>query len=140
QKLTGEAACAQPGDPKRRVAIVLDDKVISSPQVDPSVQCKTGINGGSTQITGQFSQAEAEDLAVLIEGGALPVPVEVIERRTVGPTLGADAIEASAQAAVIGVILTALFVIVVYRLVGFLAAIALACYGLISYAALVALQ
>ncbi|MQA79421.1 MAG: protein translocase subunit SecD [Streptosporangiales bacterium] len=139
QQLTGEAACAQPGDPKRRVAIVLDDKVISSPQVDPSIQCQAGMSGGSTQITGSFSQGEANDLAVLIEGGALPVPVEIIERRTVGPTLGADAIDASAKAGIIGVILTGLFIIVVYRLVGFLAAIALGCYALISYATLVAL-
>ena len=75
----------------------------------------------------------------LIKGGALPVPVEVIEQRTVGPTLGAAAIEASAKAAVIGVALTALFIIVVYRLLGGLAAVALGCYALISYAALVAL-
>src|SRR5690606_3079306 len=49
-RLTGEAACNPAGDPKRRVAIVLDDKVISSPQVDPSVACGAGITGGSTQI------------------------------------------------------------------------------------------
>ncbi len=49
--LTGAAACAPAGDPTRRVAIVLDDKVISSPQVDPSVACRTGITGGSTQIS-----------------------------------------------------------------------------------------
>ncbi|HZG03348.1 MAG TPA: protein translocase subunit SecD [Streptomyces sp.] len=138
-ELTGEAACAQPGDPRRRVAIVLDDRVISSPQVDPSVACDTGITGGSTQITGSFSQEEAKELALLIDGGALPVPVEIIEQRTVGPTLGAEAIRASAWAAVIGTALTALFIIAVYRLLGALAAVALACYGLISYAALVAL-
>lgn len=138
-KLTGDAACKPPGDPGRRVAIVLDDKVISSPQVDPSVACDVGITGGSTQITGRFSDAEAKDLAALIQGGALPVPVEVIEQRTVGPTLGADAIEASGEAAVIGVIATALFIAVVYRLVGALAAISLACYAVLSYAALVLL-
>jgi SecD/SecF fusion protein len=138
-KLTGDAACERPGDPRRRVAIVLDDKVISSPQVDPSVACDVGITGGSTQITGQFSDAEAKDLAALIQGGALPVPVDVIEQRTVGPTLGADAIKASGGAAVIGVVATALFIAVVYRLVGGLAAISLACYAVLSYAALVLL-
>ncbi|MEE1939309.1 protein translocase subunit SecD [Streptomyces sp. TRM 70361] len=137
--LTGEAACSPPGDPERRVAIVLDERVISSPQVDPSVQCDVGITGGSTQITGSFSREEARELALLIDGGALPVPVEIIEQRTVGPTLGEEAIEASAWAAVIGTALTALFIIVVYRLLGFLAVVALACYGLIAYAALVAL-
>ncbi|MCT2588473.1 protein translocase subunit SecD [Streptomyces sp. N2-109] len=136
--LTGEAACAQPGDPSRRVAIVLDKKIISSPQVDPSVSCGTGITGGTTQITGSFSQQEAKELGLLINGGALPVPVDLIEQRTVGATLGDEAIEASARAAVIGVTLTALFIVCVYRLLGGLAAVALACYGLISYAALLA--
>ena len=136
QQLTGTAACAPPGDPQRRVAIVLDDQVISSPQVDPSVACDVGIAGGATQITGDFTPDEAKDLAVLIRGGALPVPVEVIEQRTVGPTLGAAAIEASAQAALIGVALTAVFIMVVYRLLGALAVVALASYALISYATL----
>ena len=138
-QVTGDAACQAPGDPRRRVAIMLDDQVISSPQVDPSVACDVGIAGGTTQITGQFTTDEAKDLAVLIRGGALPVPVEVIEQRTVGPTLGEAAIDASAKAAVIGVALTGLFIIVVYRLLGGLATIALAGYALISYAALVAL-
>ncbi|MEU4834786.1 protein translocase subunit SecD [Streptosporangium sp. NPDC023615] len=138
-KLTGKAACASPGDPKRRVAIVLDDKVIVSPQVNEDVACNVGLPGSSTQITGDFTAEEAGDLALLIKGGSLPVPVEIIEQRTVGPTLGSAAIAASAQAAVIGIALTALFIIVTYRLVGLIAAAALACYALISYAALVGL-
>ncbi|MEU6389548.1 protein translocase subunit SecD [Streptomyces sp. NPDC046939] len=138
-RLTGEAACHAAGDPARRVAIALDDKIISSPQVDPSVACRTGITGGSTQITGSFDDREAKDLALLINGGALPVPVETVEQRTVGPTLGADAIRASAWAAVIGTALTSLFIIAVYRIMGLLATVALACYGLVSYAALAAL-
>ncbi|WP_406724130.1 protein translocase subunit SecD [Streptomyces sp. GD-15H] len=138
-KLTGQAACNPAGDPKRRVAIVLDNKIISSPQVDPSVACGAGITGGSTQITGSFTSEESKELALLIHGGALPVPVETVEQRTVGPTLGAEAIESSAWAAVVGTALTALFIIVVYRLMGFLATVALACYGVISYAALAGL-
>ncbi|MFC9547271.1 protein translocase subunit SecD [Streptomyces sp. NPDC014603] len=137
--LTGEAACNPEGDPKRRVAIVLDDKIISSPQVHPSVACKVGITGGTTQITGSFSSDDAKELALLIKGGALPVPVETVEQRTVGPTLGAEAIEASAWAALVGTALTALFIIVVYRLMGLIATVALACYGVISYAGLAAL-
>ncbi|MGW6653221.1 preprotein translocase subunit SecD [Streptomyces sp. CB02130] len=139
KKLTGEAACHPAGDDRRRVAIVLDEKVISSPQVDPSVGCRAGLPSGATQITGSFSADEARDLALLIKGGALPVPVEIVEQRTVGPTLGAAAIEASAQAALIGAAATALFITVVYRLFGALAAVALGAYGVISYAALVAL-
>lgn len=138
-ELTGEAACAAPGDPARRAAIVLDGKVISSPQVDSSVACGTGITGGTTRITGGFSQEEARELALLVNGGALPVPVETVEQRTVGPTLGAEAIESSAWAAAIGITLTAVFITVVYRLMGALAALALGCYALISYAALLAL-
>ncbi|MFG3549517.1 protein translocase subunit SecD [Streptomyces sp. NPDC047725] len=137
-EVTGEAACNPAGDPKRRVAIVLDNKIISAPQVDPSVACKAGIAGGSTQITGSFDDAEARELALLIKGGALPVPVETVEQRTIGATLGDEAISAGAWAAVIGTALTALFIIVVYRLMGALATLALICYGLISYAALAA--
>ncbi|MFJ9751591.1 protein translocase subunit SecD [Streptomyces chartreusis] len=137
--VTAQAACHPAGDPQRRVAIVLDNKIISSPQVDPSVGCGTGIPGGTTQITGTFDDAEARELALLISGGALPVPVETVEQRTVGATLGEAAIEAAAWAAAIGTTLTALFIIAVYRLMGLLATAALLCYGLISYAALAAL-
>ncbi|MEU3661055.1 protein translocase subunit SecD [Streptomyces sp. NPDC032940] len=137
-EVTGEAACHPAGDPQRRVAIVLDDKIISSPQVDPSVACGAGIAGGSTQITGSFDDAEARELALLVKGGALPVPVETVEQRTIGATLGDEAISAGAWAAVIGTALTALFIIVVYRLMGVLATVALLCYGVISYAALAA--
>ncbi|WP_283133249.1 protein translocase subunit SecD [Rhizohabitans arisaemae] len=138
-KLTGTAACAPMNDPKRLVAIVLDNKIISSPQVNPDVNCNVGIVGGSTQITGDFTAEESKELAALISGGALPVPVEIIEQRTVGPTLGVQAIDASFKAAIIGVVLTGLFIIIVYRLSGLMAAIALCFYGLISYAALVAI-
>ena len=136
-ELTGKAACNPDGDPKRRVAIVLDNDVISSPQVDPSVACNVGITGGSTQITGDFSKGDAQNLAALINGGALPVPVEVIEQRVVGPTLGQAAIDASVEAAIIGIVLTGIFIIVIYRLMGFLATLALACYALIAYAMLI---
>ncbi|MGW2473162.1 protein translocase subunit SecD [Streptomyces sp. NPDC001665] len=138
-RLTGEAACHPVQDERRRVAIVLDQRVISSPQVSPTVSCGSGLPSGSTQITGSFSADEARELAVLIEGGALPVPVEIVEQRTVGPTLGAAAIDASARAALIGAAATGLFIVVIYRLFGALAALALAAYGVISYAALVAL-
>ncbi|MFI9848080.1 protein translocase subunit SecD [Nonomuraea sp. NPDC051941] len=139
QRMSGAAACEPVGDPKRRVAIVLDDEVISSPPLDPSIPCRTGISGGSADITGSFTHDEARDLAVLIKGGALPVPLTIVEQRTVGPTLGAAAIDASAKAAVAGLVLTAAFIVAVYRMSGLLSTLALACYGLISYAALVAM-
>ncbi|MEU4766982.1 protein translocase subunit SecD [Actinosynnema sp. NPDC023794] len=139
QRVTAEAACSPPGDPKRRVAFVLDGEVVSAPQVDVSTVCGTGMIGGSTSITGQFGQAEAEELALVIRSGALPVPVEVVEQRTVGPTLGAEAIEASARAAIIGVALTGLFLVFVYRLAGLVAVLALGGYAALAYAAMLAI-
>lgn len=138
-QVTGEAACAPVGSPQRRVAIVLDEEVISSPEVDPSIECDQGISGGPTSITGNFTEQEAKDLALLIRAGALPVPVEVVEQRTIGPTLGDAAISASIEAAIIGGLLTIGYVIVYYRLLGVLAGIALLAYGLLSYAALLAI-
>ncbi|MFV2171846.1 protein translocase subunit SecD [Actinomadura sp. LOL_016] len=137
QQMTAEAAC-KAGD-ERRAAIILDGRVISSPGVVESVPCGVGISGGSTQITGDFTPDEAKDLAALIQGGSLPVPVKIIEQRVVGPTLGEEAIDASARAAIIGIALTALFITAVYRIAGFLSIIALCAYALISYAALVAI-
>jgi SecD/SecF fusion protein len=139
ERLTAQAACAAPGDPLRRIAIVLDDKIISSPQVEPETRCGVGMIGDRMQITGQFTQAEARELALLINAGALPVPVDIVEQRTVGPTLGAAAIEDSARAAVIGVALTALFLVVVYWLAGAIAVLALLGYAAVSYAALLAI-
>ena len=139
-QLTGRAACAPAGDPRRRIAIVLDRAAISSPEVAPDVGCNQGIGDGGTAITGQFSEAEAKELALLIRAGALPVPVEVVEQRTIGPTLGDAAVKASVEAAVIGAALTILYMVAYYRLLGGLAAIALLAYGLTSFAALLALR
>jgi SecD/SecF fusion protein len=138
QQITSEASCArvEGRTPQDRVAIVLDDQIISSPTVQSG--CPEGIPGGSTQISGGFNQESANDLAVLIEGGALPLDVEIIEQRTVGPTLGQDAIDASVRAALIGLALTGIFICIVYRLMGFLATLALAAYTLMAYALLVA--
>ncbi|MEE2036508.1 protein translocase subunit SecD [Nocardiopsis sp. CT-R113] len=139
-QLTGAAACYEQGDPRRRVAIVLDDQIISAPEVNPEIGCEVGMPGGSTSITSPtFTSETADELAVLIEGGSLPLPVTEVQRQTVGPTLGAAAIEASAIAALLGIAFTALYITLVYRLVGFLASVALAFYTLIAYGALVAL-
>ncbi|MDA2809166.1 protein translocase subunit SecD [Nocardiopsis sp. RSe5-2] len=140
KKITGDAACNPQGSPQRRIAIVLDDQIISAPEVTTDTACDVGQAGGRTTITSStFDSESAEELAVLIEGGSLPLPVTEIQRQTVGPTLGADAIKASFIAGAVGIALTALYITVAYRLVGFLASLALACYTLIAYAALVAL-
>jgi SecD/SecF fusion protein len=140
ETLTGTAACAPPGDPARRVAIALDDKVITSPQVSPEIRCGEGIPGGSTVITGDFRQGDAKELALLIRAGALPVPVEIVEQRTIGPTLGQTAVRASVQAAIIGALLTILYMVAYYRVLGVLAALALVIYSAISFAVLLALD
>ncbi len=136
-ELTAAAACAPPGDPTRRIAIVLDESVLSSPGVATSVQCNVGITGGETLITGNFDEESAGELALLVRAGALPVPVEVIEQGTIGPSLGEAAIDASLQAALIGAGLTILYMIAYYRLIGVVAALSLVVYGLLSYAVLV---
>jgi SecD/SecF fusion protein len=99
------------------------------------VPCGGNITGG-TNISGGFTQSQAKDLALLIEGGALPLQVEQLSSSTVGPTLGKAAIEASAKAGIFGLILTGLFIIIVYRFVGFLAALALTSYAVLAYAML----
>ncbi|WP_299926209.1 protein translocase subunit SecD [uncultured Nocardioides sp.] len=137
--ITGEAACNPSGDPKRRIAIVLDNEIISSPEVNTDVGCDVGIRGGSTDITGNFTSEESKDLAALIEGGALPLELRAISDRLVGPSLGAAAIDASIEAGIIGLILTGLFIVIVYRLVGLMATVALASYALLAYAMLVGL-
>ena len=137
--ITGTAACNPTGDPKRRIAIVLDGEVISSPEVNTGVGCDVGIRGGSTDITGNFTSTDSKDLAALIEGGALPLELRAISDRLVGPSLGAAAIDASIEAGIIGLILTGLFIIFVYRLVGLMATLALTSYALLAYAMLVGL-
>ena len=132
--LSRKAACEE-GDPGR-IAIVLDGGIISSPDV--SVPCGSEIRGG-TNISGSFSEQQARDLALLIEGGALPLEVEQISSSTVGPTLGDAAIEASAKAGLIGLVLTGIFIVFVYRFVGFLAALALTSYAVLAYALLLVL-
>lgn len=137
--ITGQAACNPTGDPKRRIAIVLDGEVITSPEVQDGIGCEVGIRGGSTDITGNFTSKDAKDLAALIEGGSLPLELTAISDRLVGPTLGAAAIDASIEAGIIGLILTGLFIVVVYRLVGAMATIALGSYALLAYAMLLGL-
>jgi SecD/SecF fusion protein len=139
RELTARAACSPPGDPGRRVAVLLDDKVISSPQVSPEAVCDVGFAGRSMRITGSFAAGEARDLALLIRAGALPVPVDIVQQQVVGPTLGRQAIESSARAALLGALATIVFIVAVYRVVGALAAMALVAYGLVSYAALLAI-
>jgi len=118
----------------RSIGIFLDDRLISAPTVDVQY-AETGITGGGAVISGNFNAESASDLAIQLRGGALPLPVEVVETRTVGPTLGRDSIERSLYAAIAGLILVLIFMVVYYRLPGLLADIALLVYALLTFAA-----
>ncbi len=102
-----------------RLAIVLDDEVISAPRI------QSAILGGSGIITGNFTFQAAEDLALLLRAGALPAPLTILEERTVGPGLGADSIAAGKIAAIVGLILVLIYMIASYGLFGVMANVAL---------------
>ena len=100
-------------------AIVLDDKVISAPVI------REPITGGRGQISGRFDARSATDLALLLRAGALPAPLTVVEERSVGPELGADAIRAGAIALAVGFVLVIAYMGVFYGLFGWFANVAL---------------
>ena len=99
----------------KRLAIILDNKIISSPVI------REAITGGNGQISGDFTFQSATDLALLLRSGALPAPLSIIEERTVGPDLGKDSIDAGTIALIIGFILVNIFMLLRYRLFGLIA-------------------
>ncbi|MDT8440542.1 MAG: protein translocase subunit SecD [Desulfuromonadales bacterium] len=99
----------------RRMAIVLDDTVYSAPVI------RERISGGSAQISGSFTEQEATDLAIVLRAGSLPAPVEILENRTVGPSLGQDSINQGIVSVLIGGLLVILAILVYYRLSGLVA-------------------
>jgi preprotein translocase subunit SecD len=117
----------------RTLGIFLDDALISAPQVDARYAAQ-GITGGRASISGGFDAQRASELAVQLRGGALPVPVEVVENRTVGATLGRDSIQSSIYAGLGGLVLVLVFMVVYYRLPGAIADIALVVYSLLTFA------
>ena len=106
----------------RTIAILLDGEVLTAPNV------REPILGGRAEITGQKTLEEAQNLAVVLRSGALPVKVEIIETRTVGPTLGQDSKDKSQFAFVVGLGAVVLFMIFFYHLSGFIADVALMAY------------
>ena len=117
----------------RLLGIVLDGRSISEASVGPEFQA-AGITGGAASITGNFTADEARDLEVQLRGGSLPLPVKVVEVRTVGPSLGAENIRTSLVAALAGLAVVAVFMVVVYRLPGAVAVLALSLYALFNLA------
>lgn len=104
------------------LAIILDDEVVSAPMVSEA------INSSSCSINGNFTEDSARELANLINVGQLPFSLQQVELRSVGPQLGANALKTSVYAAVIGIALVCIFMVIVYRLPGLIACIALAFY------------
>jgi preprotein translocase subunit SecD len=102
----------------RRLAIVLDDVVYTAPTIKSKIS-KNGV------IEGNFTMEEARDIALVLRSGALPAPVKIIEKRVVGPTLGADSIKKGIKASLIGLLLVIIFMLVYYKGGGLIANIAL---------------
>jgi len=114
----------------RAFAIVLDGKVLTAPTI------QSAIPNGRGQITGQFTSSEAATLSALLRAGALPAPLKVIEERSVGPDLGADAIRMGLYTGIIGFILVAAFIFLLYGLWGLIADIALALHTILTFSVL----
>ncbi len=119
---------------EKPIAIILDRKVISAPNV------KTPITEGRGIITGNFSAGEVRDLVIKLKAGALPIPVKMVETRNVGPTLGRDSVDRSKIAGIIGFIFIFFFMIIYYRLPGLIANIALFIYVFLMLALLAAFR
>ncbi len=103
----------------KRIAIVLDNKIQSAPNIQEK------ISGGNTQITGMDNMEEAKALAIALRAGSLPAPLKVMEERSIGPSLGQDSIDKGKFSGYIAVILVALVMIIYYRLAGTMADVAL---------------
>jgi len=110
------------------LGIVLDGKLISAPRVN------SPITNGRGVITGNFTLQSANDLAIQMRYGSLPVPLKVVQSRTIGPTLGEDSLRKSINASIIATIVILLFMLSYYRLPGFVADLALITYALLSFA------
>jgi protein-export membrane protein SecD len=104
----------------RRLAIVLDNRVQSAPNIQERIP------RGQGSITGTFTEEEAQNLAIVLRSGALPAPVNVVEERTVGPSLGQDSIDKGLRAGAIGALLVVFFMVFYYRISGTVAVLALA--------------
>ncbi len=110
------------------VAIILDSDIISAPNVNEK------ISGGQAQISGGFTVEEAEKLTVQLNAGALPVSVKLVEEKTVGATLGADSVQKSIKAGLIGLAMVMVFMILLYGKYGVIADVALVIFGIITLA------
>jgi SecD/SecF fusion protein len=118
----------------RHLAIVLDRKVKSAPVIQGRIP------SGRASITGSFTDAEARDLAIVLRAGSLPAPINIIEERTVGPSLGADSIRSGLTAGLIGTLAVVIFMLIYYRLSGVIAIVGLLFNIFFLFAALAAMR
>ncbi|MFZ5609876.1 MAG: protein translocase subunit SecD [Pseudomonadota bacterium] len=118
----------------RRFAIVLDGEIVTAPVIQGVIP------SGSGQITGSFTVAEANNLAIILKSGALPAKLTILEERTVGPDLGADAVEAGEIAGILGMAFVVFFMVAVYGRFGLIANLALAANVILLLAAMSMLQ
>ena len=118
---------------EKLLAIILDGESISEASVGSQFS-KTGITGGSATISGNFSAEEARELEVQLRGGALPVPIEIIETSTIGPLLGTRNINRSFYASIIGLVFVGIFMISNYRILGLVSVLSLLFYGFFNLA------
>lgn len=110
------------------VAIILDNQIISAPTVQAE------ITSGQAIISGKFTIEEAKNLSKLLNAGALPVPINLVEQRNIGPNLGLESVQKSLVAGIIGIVLVGIFMTIIYKVPGFVASLALVIYGLIVLA------
>jgi len=123
------------GDTRRSIAILLDGEVITKPHVDSTIP------DGQAMISGGFQTfEEAANLAAILRAGALPVDVEILEKRIVGPQLGLDSIEKSKIAIIVGIVFILIFMPAFYRLNGLIANVSLALYGVIFLSLIVGIN
>jgi preprotein translocase subunit SecD len=137
--ITGELACEPEGVPTRQLAIVLDGIVESAPTMSPDVICNQGIAGGTAVITTGGGRAEARELALVLRTGALPIQLEFATVQSVSPTLGTASLRAGLQAGLIGLVLVAAYMMVLYRGIGVAAVAELAMFGVLVYGAIILL-
>lgn len=138
--ITAELACDRDAGRPGLLAIVLDGVVESAPTMNPDVRCGVGITGGRAQITTgaglslQEQQQEAEDLALVLRTGALPISLEPATFETVSPTLGEESLRAGLLAGLIGLVLVGIWLGVFYRWLGGVALAALGVFGVVLFA------
>jgi preprotein translocase subunit SecD len=130
--ITGKLACNQQGDPKREMAIVLDSVIETHPGMGETVQCNTGIAGGTAQITGAFSEKEAKDLALVLKYGALPIELKPITTTTVSPLLGRDSLRGGLYAGAIGLAAVFIYVLLFYRALGMIVWIGISIHAVLT--------